>query len=48
MKQNYLKIEKNKDIEYVWNYNETKDLKDQNVSKDTIAILSYINICSIC
>lgn len=38
------RIEKNKDIEYVWNYDETKDLKDQNVSKDTIAILSYINM----
>ena len=37
-------IERNKDIEYVWNYDETKDLKNQNVSKDTIAILSYINM----
>ena len=37
-------IEKNKDTEYVWNYDETKDLKEQNVSKDTIAILSYINM----
>lgn len=37
-------IEKNKDIEYVWNYDETKELKNQNVSKDTIAILSYINM----
>lgn len=38
------RIEKNKDIEYVWYYDETKDLKDQKVSKDTIAILSYINM----
>lgn len=38
------RIEKNKDLEYIWNYNETKDLKNQNVSKDTIAILSYINM----
>lgn len=38
------RIEKNKDIEYIWNYDETKDLKNQNVSKDTIAILSYINM----
>ncbi len=38
------RIEKNKDIEYVWNYDETKDLKKQNVSQDTIAILSYINM----
>ena len=38
------RIEKNKDLEYIWNYDETKDLKNQNVSKDTIAILSYINM----
>ena len=38
------KIERNKDIEYVWNYDETKDLKSQNVNKDTISILSYINM----
>ncbi len=38
------RIEKNKDMEYIWNYDETKDLKNQNVSKDTIAILSYINM----
>ena len=38
------RIEKNKDTEYVWYYDETKDLKDQKVSKDTIAILSYINM----
>lgn len=37
-------IEKNKDKEYIWKYDETKDLKNQNVSKDTIAILSYINM----
>ena len=38
------RIEKNKDTEYIWYYDETKDLKDQKVSKDTIAILSYINM----
>lgn len=37
-------IENNKDTTYIWNYDETKDLKNQNVSKDTIAILSYINM----
>ena len=37
-------ISKNKDHEYVWNYDETKTLKEQNVSRDTIAILSYINM----
>ena len=34
------RIEKNKDTEYVLYYDETKDLKDQKVSKDTIAIFS--------
>lgn len=38
------RIEKNKDKEYIWNYDETKELKNQNVSKDTVAILSYINM----
>lgn len=38
------RIEKNKDTEYIWYYDEKKDLKDQKVSKDTIAILSYINM----
>ncbi len=37
-------IEKNKDKEYTWIYDETKDLKDQNLNRDTIAIVSYINM----
>lgn len=37
-------INKNKDTKYIWNYDETKDLKEQNVSRDTIAIISYINM----
>ena len=37
-------IENNKDREYTWNYDETKDLKEQNVNRDTIAIVSYINM----
>jgi hypothetical protein len=36
-------IKQNKDKEYIWNYDETKELKEQNVSKDTFAIVSYIN-----
>ena len=36
-------IKDNKDNEYNWKYDETKELKDQDVSKDTIAILSYLN-----
>lgn len=37
-------IKDNKDNEYTWKYDETKELKDQDVSKDTIAILSYLNM----
>lgn len=37
-------IMENKDKEYEWKYDETKKLKEQNVSDDTIAILSYINM----
>lgn len=37
-------IEENKDKEYTWNYNEEVPLKDQEISRDTIAILSYLNM----
>ncbi len=37
-------IKDNKDKEYTWQYDETKPLKDQNVSRDTIAFLSYLNM----
>ena len=37
-------IKENKDKEYVWEYDETKPLKDQNVSRDTIAFLAYLNM----
>ena len=37
-------IENNKDKEYEWQYDETKSLKEQDVSRDTIVILSYINM----
>lgn len=37
-------IKANKDKEYFWHYDETKPLKDQDVSRDTIAILSYLNM----
>lgn len=36
-------IKENKNQEYIWEYDETKDLKDQNLNRDTIAILSYLN-----
>ena len=37
-------ITENKDKEYKWKYDDTKKLKEQDVSEDTIAILSYINM----
>ncbi len=37
-------IRENKDKEYQWKYDEKKKLKEQKVSDDTIAILSYINM----
>lgn len=36
-------IQENKDREYIWKYDETKELKDQDVDRDTIVILSYLN-----
>lgn len=37
-------IKANKDPEYTWHYDETKSLKNQNVSRDTIAFLSFLNV----
>lgn len=37
-------IKENKDKEYFWHYDETKLLKDQDVSRDTIVFLSYLNM----
>ncbi len=37
-------IKEKKDKEYAWKYDETKPLKEQNLSRDTIVILSYLNI----
>lgn len=37
-------IKENKDKDYVWHYDETKSLKDQNLNRDTIAFLSYLNM----
>jgi len=37
-------IRDNKDKDYTWNYDEDKPLKEQDVSRDTIAILSYLNM----
>lgn len=37
-------IRENKNNDYVWKFNDSKKLYEQNLSKDTIAILSYINM----
>ena len=37
-------IEKEKDTQYVWKYDESKSLNEQNINRQTIAILSYINM----
>ena len=37
-------IKENKDKEYKWKYDETKPLKEQNLNRDTISYLSYLNI----
>ena len=37
-------IKENKDKEYFWKYDETKPLKEQDVGRDTIAFLSYLNM----
>lgn len=37
-------IENKKDKSYIWTYDETKDLINQEIDRKTIAILSYINL----
>ena len=37
-------IKENKDKQYFWEYDETKELKDQGLNHDTIVILSYLNM----
>ena len=39
-----LLIKLNKDPNYKWKYNIDKSLKDQNLHRDTIAFLSYLNM----
>lgn len=36
-------IKENMDKNYIWEYDKSKELEDQDVSRDTIAFLSYIN-----
>ena len=37
-------IKDNKDKEYIWKYDISKELKDQGLCKDTIILLSYLNM----
>lgn len=37
-------IKENKDKNYTWYCDETKPLKEQNISRDTIAFLAYLNM----
>ncbi len=37
-------IKKNKDKEYMWKYDESKRLEEQTFDRNTIVILSYINM----
>lgn len=37
-------ISENKNNDYVWKFDDSKKLYEQDLSKDTIAILSYINM----
>lgn len=36
-------IRDNRDNNYIWKYDETKDFKNQNISEDTLAMLAYLN-----
>lgn len=36
-------IKENKDKNYLWKYDETKELKEQNLDRKTISMLSYIS-----
>ena len=40
--RNDIKEEKNKD--YIWEYDEKKELKEQNLNRKTIAMLSYLTM----
>lgn len=37
-------IKEHKDKEYTWKYDESKELKEQKFSRNTVVILSYINM----
>lgn len=37
-------INKEKDKQYIWYYDETKSLNEQNINRKTVAMLSYLNM----
>ena len=37
-------IKENKDKDYIWKYDESKSLIEQEINRDTIAFLSYLNM----
>ena len=37
-------IKENKDSNYIWKYDEEKPLKDQGLNRDTLILISYINV----
>jgi hypothetical protein len=37
-------IHEKKDNEYIWNYDESKALDEQNINRKTVAMLSYLNM----
>lgn len=37
-------IKEHKDKEYIWKYDESKELKEQKFDRNTIVVLSYINM----
>ena len=37
-------IKEHKDKEYIWKYDETKELNEQELDRKTIAMLSYLNM----
>lgn len=37
-------IKEQKDSEYIWEYDEDKNLSEQNLDRNTVAMLSYLNM----
>ena len=37
-------IKENKSTDYIWEYDESKSLEEQDISRETMALLSYLNM----